>query len=543
MRFGKHGETPNDEPMGIEGLRPLGDASLGTEGGAGTEVPTIPFAAGGESAGGVGDDPAPNPYAPGADAAATSFIGVAGAGAADGMDEAEREAYAKLKAMRAERRRKKLIHRGIAAGVVAALVLGVFVFNLVKSNSTDTEVPVVTQAVYTGTVSTEVTGSGSIEPVSSNVVQPQIDGTIETVDVVAGQQVKAGDVLFTIKNDDLDRAVNEAARAVRSAKQKVNEAQKALDDAKSQASYVAGRSEGSTGRPTGGATIAQAGLARAATLRQVDGQTSSEADSTAGSSGTTSDDPAIASAQNELEAAQIELEAANDAYAKATEQADQRIVKSPIDGSVIELNAQVGASVGQGSSGSSGTGSGTLCQVADLSQMMVTVQVSEVDINEVALDQNATATFSALPNVNVAAQVRSVASTTSSDGGYGSGGATYAVQLVIPEPAEGLKPGMTANVSITTSQVDSALVVPSAALTTYGDGTGAVFVETDPNTHDATAVTVEVLADNGSEAAVKPTDGSLADGDQVIVSGMGGDASYDGMSADDDTSDYGVAVG
>lgn len=543
MRFGKHGETPNDEPMGIEGLRPLGDAPLGTEDGAGTEVPTIPFAAGGESAGGVGDDPAPNPYAPGADAAATSFIGVAGAGAADGMDEAEREAYAKLKAMRAERRRKKLIHRGIAAGVVAALVLGVFVFNLVKSNSTDTEVPVVTQAVYTGTVSTEVTGSGSIEPVSSNVVQPQIDGTIETVDVVAGQQVKAGDVLFTIKNDDLDRAVNEAARTVRSAKQKVNEAQKALDDAKSQASYVAGRSEGSAGRPTGGATIAQAGLARAATLRQVDGQTSSEADSTAGSSGTTSDDPAIASAQNELEAAQIELEAANDAYAKATEQADQRIVKSPIDGSVIELNAQVGASVGQGSSGSSGTGSGTLCQVADLSQMMVTVQVSEVDINKVALDQSATATFSALPNVNVAAQVRSVASTTSSDGGYGSGGATYAVQLVIPEPAEGLKPGMTANVSITTNQVDSALVVPSAALTTYGDGTGTVFVETDPNTHDATAVTVEVLADNGSEAAVKPTDGSLADGDQVIVSGMGGDASYDGMSADDGTSDYGVAVG
>ncbi len=544
MRFGKHGETPSDEPMGIEGLRPLDDVPLGAEKNAGAEVPTIPFAAGGEGAGGPGDESAPNPYAPGADAAATSFLGGIGASAAEGMDEAEREAYAKLKAMRAERRRKKLIHRGIAAGVVVVLVLGVFVFNLVKSGQADTEVPVVTQAVYTGTVSTEVTGSGSIEPASSNVVQPQIDGTIETVDVVAGQQVKAGDVLFTIKNDDLDRAVNEAARTVRSAKQKVNEAQKALDSAKSQASYPAGRGTGSAGRSTGEATIVQAGLARKATLRQVDGQTDAEADSTAGSSGTTSDDPTIASAQNELEAAQIELEAANDAYAKATEQADQRIVKSPIDGSVIELNAQVGASVGQSSSGSSGSGTGTLCQVADLSQMMVTVQVSEVDINKVALDQSATATFSALPNVNVAAQVRSVASTTSSDGGYGSGGATYAVQLVIPEPAEGLKPGMTANVSITTSQVDSALVVPSAALTTYGDGTGTVFVETDPNTHDATAVTVEILADNGSEAAVKPTDGSLADGDQVIVSGMGGDSSsYDDMSGDEGTSDYGVAVG
>ncbi len=526
MRFGKHSNTPDNEPVGIEGLRPL-DAPTPGQG----DIPAIPYAQGGDAAseadgtvvGSTGAAPSPaepNPYAPGASAQPTSVIGLAaGDDATAGMDEAEREAYAKLKAMRAERRRKKLIHRGIAAGVVAALVLGVFVFNLISSAAPDSEIPVVTEAVYTGTLTTEVTGSGSIEPASSNVVQPQIEGTIETVCVVAGQQVKAGDTLFTIKNDDLDRAVNEAARNVRSAKQKVNEAQKSLDEAKSQVSYDAGRAN------SGQATIVQAGLARTATLRQVDGQTADEADATAGSSGTTSDDAVIASAQNELENAQIELEAANDAYAKATEQADQRIVKSPIDGSVIELNAQVGASVSQGSSsGDSGTGS--LCQVADLSQMMVTVQVNEADINKVALDQSATATFSALPNVSLAAQVRSIASTSSSDAGYGSGGATYAVQLVIPEPAEGLKPGMTANVNITTSSFESTLIVPSAALTTYGDGTGSVYVETNPNTHEGTTVTVEVLADNGSEAAVKPTDGSLSDGDLVVVSGMV-DASMD----------------
>ncbi len=504
MRFGKHGNEADDGRFGIEGLKPL-DAP-----GIQPDVPAIPYASGAE----------PD----------------------DGMDEAEREAYAKLKAMRAERRRKKLIRRGVAAGVAAALVAGVFIFNLVKSNTATDEVQVVTQPAYTGTLTTEVTGSGSIEPASSNVVQPQIDGTIETVDVVAGQQVKAGDTLFTIKNDDLDRAVNEAARTVRSAKQKVNEAQKALDAAKSQASYTgAGGGATAAGRASG-AAISQAGLARTATFSQVDGQEGDEADGTAASSGTISSDEGIASAQNELESAQIELEAANDAYNKAKDQADQRIVKSPIDGSVIELNAQVGASVGQGATNASGTTSSTLCQVADLSQMMVTVQVSEVDINKIALDQNATATFSALPNVSLSAQVRSIASTSSSEG-YGSGGVTYAVQLVIPEPDESLKPGMTANVSITTSQVDNALIVPSTAVTAYGDGTGCVYVETDPTTHETAPATVEILGDNGSETAVKATDGSLADGDPVVVSGaFSDDASGYDSGAYDESDDSGQVM-
>ena len=41
----------------------------------------------------------------------------------DATEISDEEAYAKLKAKRAEHRRKKLIRRGIAAGVVAAIVL------------------------------------------------------------------------------------------------------------------------------------------------------------------------------------------------------------------------------------------------------------------------------------------------------------------------------------------------------------------------------------------------------------------------------------
>lgn len=46
-------------------------------------------------------------------------------------DISDEEAYAKLKAKRAERRRKKLIRRGIAAGVVVAIALITIIATLV----------------------------------------------------------------------------------------------------------------------------------------------------------------------------------------------------------------------------------------------------------------------------------------------------------------------------------------------------------------------------------------------------------------------------
>ena len=53
--------------------------------------------------------------------------------ARDASEISDEEAYAKLKAKRAERRRKKLIRRGIAAGIVGAMVLIAVVVTLVMN--------------------------------------------------------------------------------------------------------------------------------------------------------------------------------------------------------------------------------------------------------------------------------------------------------------------------------------------------------------------------------------------------------------------------
>ena len=487
MRFGKHREDDEDrpeEPVGIEVLHA-------------------------------------NPYLPSAPAGkADAHAADKGDTAQDGttrLDPAEQEAYAQLKRIRAERRKKRLIKRGIVAGIIVALVAGIAIWRNVSAQQAAPTVQVVTQPVTRGPFTSEVTGSGSIKPISSTVVSPQIDGTIETVNVVTGQQVAAGDVLFTIKNDDLDRAVAEAERNVRSSQSALNQAKKGVDEANQQVKDAkkAKAAADKAARQAAASTGAVLGTAPTA-----DPQAAKEAVSAA--------QQALSSANDQVDSAKIQLETANDALAKAQEQADQRTVRAPVAGSVIELNAQPGASLGQAAANAAqgGSGSGALCQIADLSQMAVTVQVGEVDINKVAVDQKGTATFSAVTDASLEATVRSIATTSSSDptGGYGYGGGgsgvTYAVDLVIPAPDPRLKPGMTANVSIVTQSIDSALVVPTTAVSDMGDGTGMLVVEDDPETHDAHTVLVKILATNGSETAVEATGGSmLAEGENVIVSG------------------------
>lgn len=109
------------------------------------------------------------------------------------------EAYAKLKSKRAEPRHKKLVRRGIAAGVVAAIVLiAVVVTFLINAQPAGNNGPV-TDMVTEGTFTTTVEAKGQLKPISASVVSPSVDGTVASINVQAGQSVNEGDVLMTLK--------------------------------------------------------------------------------------------------------------------------------------------------------------------------------------------------------------------------------------------------------------------------------------------------------------------------------------------------------
>ena len=419
------------------------------------------------------------------------------------------EAYAKLKAKRAERRHKKLVRRGIAAGIVGGIILIAIVASVALNSQPQSAGGPVTDMVMEGTFTTTVEAKGQLKPISASVVSPSVDGTVAQINVQAGQTVNEGDVLMTIKNDELDSAVAEAQRAVAAAQEDLNNAQKAL-------------------------AAAQAAPAM-------------DADGTAVPTDTSADASAVSSAQRNLASAQATLEQAN---AKAAE----RTVKAPSSGSIVELNAKVGATVAGGVvMGEGDTSGGKQCmQIADLSKMKVTVQVGEKDIAKIAVGQSANVTYPAFPDIVSQGTVTAIASVANADASYGgSGSVTFNVDILIEAPDSRLKPGMTAEVSVVTEQLDDVVMVPTMALMTEDGENYYVNLATDDEGKETRRVKVTVVTQNDNDAVVGKTQvkrddqgneinpnvpvTKLRDGDTIVMdtgSGMTADGG-DSMSADE----------
>lgn len=290
--------------------------------------------------------------------------------------------------------------------------------------------------VTEGTFSSTVEAKGQLKPISSSVVSPSVDGTVDSINVQAGQSVNEGDVLMTIKNDELDRNVAEAQRAVAAAQEDLTNAQKAA-----------------------------------------------------------------AVAQRSLASAQANLDQAN---AKAA----SRTVTAPSSGSIVELNAKVGATVTGGMiMGESDRSGGKQCmQIADLSKMKVTVQVGEKDIAKIAVGQSTNVTYPAFPDIVSQGTVTAIASVANSDSTNGGGGSvTFNVDILIEAPDARLKPGMTAEVSVVTEQLDEVVMVPTMALMTEDGEHYYVNVATDDEGKQTHRVKVAVVKQNDNEAVVGKT--------------------------------------
>lgn len=395
----------------------------------------------------------------------------------------DEEAYAKLKAKRAERRRKKLIRRGIVGGVVGGIVLIAIIATLIINAQPQGATDPVTDMVTEGTFTTTVEAKGQLKPISASVVSPSVDGTVEQINVQTGQSVNEGDVLMTIKNDELDRNVAEAQRAVAAAQEDLANAQKAT--AAAQAAPTTDTDGASATAAAGAATIAS------------------------------TDTSAVSAAQRSLASAQANLDQAN---AKAA----GRTVTAPSSGSIVELNAKVGATVTGGMiMGESDTSGGKQCmQIADLSKMKVTVQVGEKDIAKIAVGQSANVTYPAFPDIVSQGTVTAIASVANSDSNYGGGSVTFNVDILIEAPDSRLKPGMTAEVSVVTEQLDDVVMVPTMALMTEDGEHYYVNVATDAEGKKTRRVKVNVVTQNDNEAVVGKTQVKRDDQGNEINAGV-----------------------
>ncbi len=424
-------------------------------------------------------------------------------------------AYETLAKNKKAKRRKRII----TIAVLLALVIGAIAFFVVGGKSEDPMKAMAKSAfqnpvlVRKGEFEATVGGSGKAAPVSESVVSPEVAGIIENLTVVQGQEVKEGDPLFTLKNDKLDTAVRDAQEKLSTAERARDRAQEKVDKAYRNINE------------------ADAEAQRAWDAANASGEWDNYNESALRTTIRTAED-ARDEAEHAREDADTELEKARTALEEAQKEADKRVIKAPVSGSVVAVNAKNGQSVGGAAGGTSESGASSnapLVQIADTSQMKVAVQINEVDIEQVAVGQTARVLFQAFNDFAIEASVQSIATvatgtSSSSSGSDAAGGVvTYEVDLVVPNKDNQIKPGMTATISIVTKSLDDAIIAPASAVFGVDLGDPYVLKITDAENQAYEKVPVKVVEESATEIAL---DGDIAEGDMLL--GMDLDMMADG---------------
>ncbi|HYW73044.1 MAG TPA: efflux RND transporter periplasmic adaptor subunit [Pyrinomonadaceae bacterium] len=190
-------------------------------------------------------------------------------------------------------------------------------------------------------------------------------------------------------------------------------------------------------------------------------------------------------------------DAAIDALANKPGLAATFALNSPIDGTVIERNATIGATVGTDAN---------VFKIIDTSRVWVDANVFEKDLPRIRVGQGVKLSVTAFPGTNFSGRVIFINSVVDPDS------RTVKVRTEVPNPDGRLKPDMFANVEIITDVNSTAVSVPQSAVL-EDNGKSIVFVA-DGNNYKQRQVQLGIK--NGDRVEI--VDG-LNSGDRVVTKG------------------------
>ena len=422
-------------------------------------------------------------------------------------------------------RRRRLRWWYVAAAIVLIVAI---VATVVLVRSRAAAVEYTTVPVQSGSLAQTVTASGTLNPQNTISIGTQVSGTIAEIDADFNSHVKKGQVLAKLDPTTLQASLDQAQATLA---QSIAQAQAsgatasggpsaiAAAQAQAQAASATSRVAVATANASQAAiataqtnvTKAQSALALAQQTVTRDNQllaqgyiAQSQADTDksneiAAQSALDSARTAVAQAQAEAQASQAQIAQANaqaqassaqagvsDATAQsqaATHQAgvaaigiqqalvktaqtnlQHTIITSPVTGTVISRQVSVGQTV------ASSLTTPTLFTIAqDLSKMELDLAVGEPDIGRVTSADTVSFNVLAYPNRTFTAKVVQVRQNPTTV----SNVVTYTVVVYVDNADGALRPGMTANSTITVAHVDGATIVPLAAFT-YSPPAGSI---------------------------------------------------------------------
>ncbi|HVA95201.1 MAG TPA: efflux RND transporter periplasmic adaptor subunit [Candidatus Dormibacteraeota bacterium] len=350
---------------------------------------------------------------------------------------------------------------GIGAGVAAILAGGWWFasWQINKGVVTVQTAPVVRQDL-----TSVVTASGEVKPLTYTNVLGEGIGKITEIVVKEGDEVKKGDVLLRLESVQ-PRADVEAQRAsIQSAEAGIRAAQandvSAQADIKSRAADL----EHAKLNWQRGQALFKAGLIpkqdydtqKAAFDSAVAALASAKARAAQGRA-------QLSQARSALEQSQAMLARLRDVLRKTT-------YTAPINGVVTYIAVRVGENVVPGIQNATGS---YLMTISDMSVVTSEVMVDETDIASVRVGEQAEVTIDALPGKYFAGKVTEVgtqavlrssglASTQSTTGNQEA--KDFKVVVTLQNPPKGLRPGLSSTAKIITAHKKDVLTIPIQAL-------------------------------------------------------------------------------
>ena len=298
--------------------------------------------------------------------------------------------------------KNKKVWIGVVAVVLVALVIW-FMSGGKKEQTVEFE----TAKVEKQNISTSITATGTIEPVTSVTVGTQVSGIVSKLYVDYNSVVKKGQVIAELDKTNLISELNRAKADLTSAQSTLN--------------YE-------TSNFNRYQTLFDKGLVSA----------------------------------NDYESARLSYDKARQSVASSRESVQKAqtnlgyaTITSPIDGVVLSKSVEEGQTV------AASFNTPELFTIAqDLTDMRVIADIDEADIGGVKEGQRVTFTVDAFPEDRFEGQVTQVRqqATTSSNV------VTYEVVISAPNKDLKLKPGLTANVTIYTLEKNDVLAAPAKAL-------------------------------------------------------------------------------
>ncbi|MGV6989362.1 efflux RND transporter periplasmic adaptor subunit [Testudinibacter sp. P80/BLE/0925] len=366
----------------------------------------------------------------------------------------------------------------LAVVVLTALFGG---YQYWQSSHSENKVTYMTENVNRASLSDSVIATGTVRSHNRVEIGAQVSGQLLKIHVNLGQKVKKGELLAEIDAKNQENSLNTALSQL--------------------ASYQAQL------------TAAQANLAAVQSaydrINRLYKQKSATQDSLESARVN------LANAHSTIAQLESSIKQAEIAVTTAKTNLGYTKILAPIDGTIISIPVSEGQTVNANQTAP------TIMQIADLTKMLIKAEISEGDISKVKTGMKVRFTTLAEPNKVYQSAIASIdpALTTLTDNDYNesssnSSAVYFYANILIDNPDEALRIGMTTQNTITIADVENVLTIPTMTIQKVGEQY-QVRVLTADNKAETRTIKIGIRDEINTEVL-----SGLEEGDKVISAEM-----------------------